>query len=96
MSVFNFLNQIIKDYSEYVSSFITINQPRLRDFVDRCFESGSLWSDPLIRLNSTIKPEKTVGELVLSGVLETGCSQAFRRDKTPAVYCANEMSSGGN
>lgn len=91
MNVFNFRNQIIKDYSEYVSSFITINQPRLRDFVDRCFESGSLWPDPLIQLNPTFKPGKTVDELVRSGVLETGCSQAFRRDKTSAVGSGEDL-----
>jgi hypothetical protein len=73
MNVFTFRNRIIEDYSDYVSSFISISQSRLRDFVDRCFASGSLWPDPLIQLNPTFKPDKTVDELVNEGVLEPGC-----------------------
>ena len=72
MDVFNFRNRIIEDYSGYVSSFISIAQSRLRDFVDRCFTSGSLWPDPLIQLNPTFKPGKTVDELVTAGVLNPG------------------------
>jgi ATP-dependent helicase YprA (DUF1998 family) len=85
MNVFSFRNQIIEDYNAYVSSFISISQPRLREFVDRCFTSGSLWPDPLIQLNPTFKPGKTVDELVNDGVLESGCSQIFRRDKTALI-----------
>ena len=47
MDVFDFRNRIIQDYSGYVSSFISIAQPRLKNFVDGCFKSGSLWPDPL-------------------------------------------------
>lgn len=85
MNVFSFRNRIIEDYRGYVSSFISIAQPRLGEFVERCFASGSLWPDPLIQLNPTFKPGKTVDELVSEGVLDTGCSRIFRRDKTPAV-----------
>lgn len=91
MNIFSFRNQIIEDYSGYVSSFISIAQPRLRDFVDRCFTSGSLWPDPLIQLNSTFKPGKTVDELVREGVLEPGCSQVFRREKTAVVDSGEDL-----
>lgn len=91
MNIFSFRNQIIEDYSGYVSSFISIAQPRLRDFVDRCFTSGSLWPDPLIQLNPTFKPGKTVDELVSEGVLEPGCSQVFRREKTSVVGSGEDL-----
>ena len=48
MNVFSFRNRIIEDYRDYVSSFISIAQPRLDEFVKGCFKSGSLWPDPLI------------------------------------------------
>jgi len=79
MNVFNFRNQIIQDYSDYVSSFISIAQPRLNEFVKSCFASGSLWPDPLIQLNPTFKPGKTIDELVSAGVLKAECSQVFPR-----------------
>jgi ATP-dependent helicase YprA (DUF1998 family) len=91
MNVFNFRNRIIEDYSGYVSSFISIAQSRLRHFVDRCFASGSLWPDPLIQLNPTFKPGKTVDELVREGVLKSGCSQVFRREKTAAVGSGEDL-----
>lgn len=91
MNVFNFRNRIIEDYSGYVSSFISIAQSRLREFVDRCFKSGSLWPDPLIQLNPTFKPGKTVDELVKEDVLEHGCSQVFRREKTAALGSGEDL-----
>jgi ATP-dependent helicase YprA (DUF1998 family) len=91
MNIFNFRNQIIEDYNGYVSSFISIAQPRLREFVDRCFSSGSLWPDPLIQLNPTFKPGKTVDELVSEGVLKPGCSQVFRRAKTAVVGSGEDL-----
>ncbi|MEW5979782.1 MAG: DEAD/DEAH box helicase [Acidobacteriota bacterium] len=91
MNVFSYRNQIIEDYIGYVSSFISIAQPRLRSFVNQCFASGSLWPDPLIQLNPTFKPGKTVDELVKEGVLEPGCSQVFRRDKTASVGSGQDL-----
>lgn len=91
MNVFTFRNRIIDDYRDYISSFISISHPELRSFVDRCFHSGSLWPDPLIQLNPTFKPGRTVDELVREGLLEAGCSQVFRRDKTSAIGSGEEL-----
>src|SRR6266404_1200181 len=82
MNVFSFRNQIIEDYSRYVSSFISISQPRLKEFIDRCFASGLLWPDPLIQLNPTFKPGKTIDQLAKELVLHTVCRQVFRREKS--------------
>ena len=91
MDIFNFRNQIINDYSDYVSSFISIAEPRLRRFVNDSFSSGSLWPDPLIQLNPTFKPGKTIDELVAEGVLHNGCKQVFRRGKTKIVGSGEEL-----
>jgi ATP-dependent helicase YprA (DUF1998 family)/very-short-patch-repair endonuclease len=82
MDIFSFRNRIINDYRSYVSSFISIAQPRLRTFVDSCFDSGSLWPAPLIQLNPTFKAGKTIDALVAEGTLHAECSSIFRRDKT--------------
>lgn len=91
MDVFAFRNRIIADYLRYVSSFISISQPRLNEFVGECFKSGKLWPDPLIQLNPTFKPGKTVDELVNEGVLEPGCGPIFRREKTAAVGSGEDL-----
>ena len=91
MNVFSFRNRIIDDYSGYVSSFISIAQPRLREFVDRCFTSGSLWSDPLIQLNPTFRPGRTIDQLVHEDVLHLGCSSVFRRGKSTFVGSGEDL-----
>jgi ATP-dependent helicase YprA (DUF1998 family)/very-short-patch-repair endonuclease len=91
MDIFSFRNQIINDYSDYVSSFISIAEPRLRKFVNDSFSSGSLWPDPLIQLNPTFKPGKTIDELVAERVLHNGCKQVFRRGKTKIVGSGEEL-----
>ena len=85
MDVFKFRNRIISDYHRYVSSFISISQPRLREFVDDAFRSGKLWPDPLIQLNPTFKPAKAIDDLVQEGLLHPECSKVFRRDKSSVV-----------
>lgn len=85
MDIFGFRERIIDDYRSYVSSFISISQKRLREFVDDCFKTGSLWPDPLIQLNPTFKAGKTIDALVDEDILHPECSNAFRRDKTEEV-----------
>jgi DEAD/DEAH box helicase/Domain of unknown function (DUF1998)/Helicase conserved C-terminal domain len=82
MDVFRFRDHIISDYHRYVSSFISVAQGELRQFVNRSFESGKLWPDPLIQLNPTFKRGKSIDDLVREGVLHGECSNIFRRDKT--------------
>jgi hypothetical protein len=93
MDVFKFRNRIISDYHRYVSSFISISQPRLREFVDECFTSGKLWPDPLIQLNPTFKPGKAVDDLVNEGLLHSECSNVIvphRRHPRPTHEVSND------
>lgn len=91
MNIFRFRDQVIEDYSGYVSSFISISQRRLKTFVDDCFDSGSLWPDPLIQLNPTFKAGSTVEALVAEGVLASGASQIFRREKNEVAGSGKEL-----
>ena len=59
-----------------------IADPRIRDFAESCFSKGALWPEPLIQLNPTFKPGKTIEELTAEGLLHPVCSEIFRRDKT--------------
>ncbi|HAK06630.1 MAG TPA: hypothetical protein DCO65_05080 [Spartobacteria bacterium] len=89
MDVFKFRNRIISDYHRYVSSFISISQPRLREFVDECFTSGKLWPDPLIQLNPTFKPGKAVDDrrnVTLPGIIHAD----FRLRFTSSSVCLPE------
>lgn len=84
MNIFKFRDQLIDEYRSYVTSFIRIADPNINTFAESCFSRGSLWPDPLIQLNPTFKPGKTIDELTTEGILHPLCSDVFRRDKTVA------------
>jgi len=88
MNIFNFRDQLIDKYQSYVTSFINISDPAISSFSDNCFARGALWPEPLIQLNPTFKPGKTIDELIDEGLLHPQCSQVFRRSK-------NEISESG-
>ena len=84
MNIFKFRDQLIDEYRSYVTSFIRIADPRIRSYAETCFSKGALWPEPLIQLNPTFKPGKTIDELTAEGILHPLCSEIFRRDKTAA------------
>ncbi len=85
MNIFKFRDQLIDEYRSYVTSFIRIADPRIKSYAETCFSKGALWPDPLIQLNPTFKPGKTIDELNAEGILHALCSEIFRRDKTSAA-----------
>ena len=63
MNIFKFRDQLIDEYRSYVTSFIRISDPDINGFAEGCFSRGALWPEPLIQLNPTFKPGKTIDEL---------------------------------
>ena len=82
MNIFNFRDHLIDEYRSYVTSFIKISNPEINNFAESCFARGALWPEPLIQLNPTFKPGKTIEELIAEGLLHADCAKAFQRDKT--------------
>jgi ATP-dependent helicase YprA (DUF1998 family) len=81
MNIFDYRNRLIRDYSEYVESFIRIRDARISDYVKRTLETGFLWPEPLIQVNPSFEPGKWIDELVQEGVLHEECRRVFRKDK---------------
>jgi hypothetical protein len=42
MNVFEIRNDLIREYNEYITSFIQINDPRIKEYVDQSIEEGLL------------------------------------------------------
>ena len=78
MDVFAIRNQLISEYESYVSSFINIDDQRIRAKVQDEFKQGLLWPDPLIQLNPSFEKGKLVDELVEEGLLHNECGKIFR------------------
>ncbi|HNT67158.1 MAG TPA: DEAD/DEAH box helicase, partial [bacterium] len=83
MDVFDFRQQLIADYKDYVESFIQIQDPEIRTYVDSCLAGGELWPQPLIQLNPSFEPGEWIDDLVSNHILHRDCSRIFRKKKEP-------------
>ncbi len=81
MKVFELYQNLIKDYSDYIRSFIQIKDSRISEYVEQALDNGHLWPEPLIQLNPSFEPGGTIEELVSQGILHPECSRVFRLDK---------------
>lgn len=81
MQIFQFRGGVIGDYAEYITSFINLADPRIKQTVQESLVAGLLWRDPLVQINPTFEPGATVDELVLKGAIDSECGRVFRRDK---------------
>lgn len=81
MDVFGFRDQLISAYAEYITSFIQIRDPRIKQHVNDRLGAGRLWPEPLIQLNPSFEPGNRIETLVDEGVLHEECRRVFRKDK---------------
>jgi len=89
VNVFGLRDNLIKDYSTYIGSFITTRDERIKRIVDDHLEQGALWPDPLLQLNPSFERGATMDELVTQGGLSKACRGIFRMGKVQG--CAGRM-----
>jgi len=77
MDVFQLRQDLIRDYSAYIRSFIQIQDDRILSHVEQALKSGVLWPDPLIQLNPAFAPDPWIDDLVAEGVLHPLCREIF-------------------
>lgn len=88
MDIFNFRNELIRNYSEYVHSFFEIRDRRIEEAVEEQFSKGLLWPEVLIQLNPSFKSGGTTDDLVGTGLLCEKSKNVFRipsTEATPAI-----------
>ena len=81
MDVFALRNRLIGDYASYIQSFITIQDDKIRQFVEQEFSVGAFWPDPLIQLNPNFEPGEWIDDLAEQRVLHPTSKQIFRLEK---------------
>jgi hypothetical protein len=79
--VFNYRDEVIKEYQSFSRSFTNISAPDIKAVVDAEYEEGRYWPEPLIQINPNYKTEKTIDELCADGTLESECRLIFQVDK---------------
>jgi len=78
LDIFQFRNQVIGDYRQYIESFLKIRDSKVKAFVDQELDKGQLWTDPLVQLNPKYRTGATVSELVKENILHPDCEKYFR------------------
>lgn len=73
MNVFAIRERLISDYETYVSSFLEIRDPRIREYGNGEIAGGLLWPDPLIQPNPSFEPGASIDEFVGQRVLHDQC-----------------------
>jgi ATP-dependent helicase YprA (DUF1998 family) len=83
MDAFRLRRTVVSDYADYIQSFLTILDPRIRQFVDEQLAAGVLWPDPLLQLSPAYQAAESVEKLSARGVLHPLCGALFRADGEP-------------
>ena len=78
MDVFKIHRDVISDYADYTQSFIKISDSRISEKVRNGIENGLLWPEPLLQLNPSFEPGKSIEQLVADKTLHEECGNIFR------------------
>lgn len=78
MKAFEFDNRLIDSYARFSRSFSTIRAADLKQEVEKQYNDGRFWPDPLLSLNPRFLTGPSVDELVASGDLQSETGKVFR------------------
>ena len=78
-TIFELHKNVLKDYSDFVHSFLLIEDERAREFVHQALkEEAKLWPDPLLQISPSYACGKKVEELVSEGLINEETARIFR------------------
>lgn len=80
--VFQLREHLIEEYGIFSRSFTRIAAIDIRDEVDREYDAGRYWPEPLIQINPNYQRKDTIQSLVTQGLLHRTCGDIFRTGKT--------------
>ncbi|MEB3188715.1 MAG: hypothetical protein VKL42_00030, partial [Snowella sp.] len=73
LDIFNLRDEIIGDYRSYITSFLKIQDPKVKAFVHEQLDQGQLWKDPLVQINPAYQESLTINELIAQNILHPDC-----------------------
>lgn len=90
MSIFEYTSTVLADYQNYVRSFFSLADDRIRELVEQeLFVNDALWPEPLLQLNPPYAKGSSVADLCQRGLLHSECAEIFydgRRKQTFTLY----------
>ncbi len=93
MDVFDLRRAVVEEYRGFATSFTRVFAPDIKTQVDRIYDEGRFWPEPLVQLNPKYQPGGSVAELCAQGALHPRCAEIFNislyRHQAEAVSLAN-------
>ena len=83
MKAFDFDDHIVRRYARFCRSFSTIRADDLREAIERQYDMGRFWPDPLLSLNPRYEQGPSTDDLVRSGDLCAETALVFRFGSEP-------------
>lgn len=81
LDVFDLRNNLIRDYSLFSRSFTKIAASDIKNTIDKEYEEGRYWPEPLIQINPSYERVNTVQQLATEGALHPLCADIFQVGK---------------
>ena len=78
MNIFQTHARIVEDYANYISSFLNIADPDIKEHVESELKQGKLWPEPLLQFNPAFEMSGTVYDLTQSGVIHKELADIFK------------------
>jgi very-short-patch-repair endonuclease len=75
--VFRLRDHVVREYRDYVESFVHVLDPRIDRFVRERLAEGELWPEAVLQLNPAYEPGPTLGELAQSGAITSDTARFF-------------------
>jgi len=79
--VFHFRNQLVDRYSNFSRSFVRIAADDIQQEVERQYQDGRYWPEPLVQINPNYQRKGTIQSLAAEGVLHPQCADVFQVGK---------------
>ncbi len=85
LDVFQLRQQLVSDYCDYLQSFLSLSDDRIKAHVREVMTTGQLWPEPLIQMNPAFEAGGWVDDLVGQKLLHADCSKIFclKSDESP-------------
>src|ERR1035437_6130313 len=77
MNIFKIHEDIINDYSSYISSFLDISDDNIREKVSRYFEEKKLWPQALIQFNPAFEIYGNIYDMIRQGIFHDSMQYVF-------------------
>lgn len=75
--VFGLGDHVVKEYRDYVESFIHVRDRRIESYVNEMLELGELWPDAVLQLNPAYQIENSLGDLAAEGIIGVDTARFF-------------------